>query len=356
MTPDQLIRPEILALSAYHVADASGLVKLDAMENPYRLPEALRGELGALMGEAAINRYPDPQAPGVQQALRAAFGIGPEYDLLLGNGSDELIQILAMALAKPGATLLAVEPSFVMYRMIAGFAGLRYVGVPLKADFSLDEAAMLEAVEREEPALTFLAYPNNPTGNAYDRGAVERIITASPGLVVVDEAYHAFTGGLSFLDALANFDNLVLMRTVSKLGLAGLRLGYMVGKPAWIGEFDKVRLPYNVNVLTQVAARHALEHVEVLEAQAATLVSERGKLFQALAALPGVQAFESQANFILFRVARAKKVFAGLKARGVLIKCLDGGHPLLNDCLRVTVGAPEENEAFLTALAAELDH
>ena len=355
MTPDQLIRPEILALSAYHVADASGLVKLDAMENPYRLPEALRGELGALMGEAAINRYPDPQAPGVQQALRAAFGIGPEYDLLLGNGSDELIQILAMALAKPGATLLAVEPSFVMYRMIAGFAGLRYVGVPLKADFSLDEAAMLEAVEREEPALTFLAYPNNPTGNAFDRGAVERIITASPGLVVVDEAYHAFTGGLSFLDALNRFDNLVLMRTVSKLGLAGLRLGYMVGKPAWIGEFDKVRLPYNVNVLTQVAARHALEHVEVLEAQAATLVSERGKLFQALAALPGVQAFESQANFILFRVARAKKVFAGLKARGVLIKCLDGGHPLLNDCLRVTVGAPEENEAFLTALAAELD-
>lgn len=356
MTPDQLIRPEILALSAYHVADASGLVKLDAMENPYRLPEALRGQLGALLGDAAINRYPDPQAPGVQQALRAAFGIGPEYDLLLGNGSDELIQILAMALAKPGATLLAVEPSFVMYRMIAGFAGLRYVGVPLKADFSLDEAAMLEAVEREEPALTFLAYPNNPTGNAFDRGAVERIIAASPGLVVVDEAYHAFAGGLSFLDALARFDNLVLMRTVSKLGLAGLRLGYMVGKPAWIGEFDKVRLPYNVNVLTQVAARHALEHVEVLEAQAATLVSERGKLFQALAALPGVQAFESQANFILFRVARAIKVFAGLKARGVLIKCLDGGHPLLNDCLRVTVGAPEENEAFLTALAAELDH
>ena len=356
MTPDQLIRPEILALSAYHVAVASGLVKLDAMENPYRLPEALRGELGALLREAAINRYPDPQAPGVQQALRAAFGIGPEYDILLGNGSDELIQILAMALAKPGATLLAVEPSFVMYRMIAGFAGLRFVGVPLKADFSLDDAAMLEAVEREEPALTFLAYPNNPTGNAFDRDAVERIIAASPGLVVVDEAYHAFAGGLSFLDALARFDNLVLMRTVSKLGLAGLRLGYMVGKPAWIGEFDKVRLPYNVNVLTQVAARYALEHAEVLEAQAATLVGERGKLFQALEALPGVQAFESQANFILFRVARAKKVFAGLKARGVLIKCLDGGHPLLNDCLRVTVGAPEENEAFLTALAAELDH
>ena len=356
MKPDQLIRPEILALSAYHVADAAGMVKLDAMENPYRLPDGLRGELGALLGDAAINRYPDPQAPGVQRALRAAFGIGPEYDILLGNGSDELIQILAMALARPGATLLAVEPSFVMYRMIAGFAGMRYVGVPLKADFTLDEAAVLEAVEREEPALTFLAYPNNPTGNAFGRAAVERIIAASPGLVVVDEAYHAFAGGLSFLDALARFDNLLLMRTVSKLGLAGLRLGYLVGKPAWIGEFDKVRLPYNVNVLTQVAARYALSHVDVLEAQAATLVGERGSLFQALSALAGVEVFESRANFILFRVSDAPRVFAGLKARGVLIKNLHGGHPLLNHCLRVTVGAPEENEAFLTALADELDH
>jgi histidinol-phosphate aminotransferase len=356
MTPDQLIRPEILALSAYHVADAAGMVKLDAMENPFRLPDGLRGELGTLLGDAAINRYPDPQAAGVQQALRAAFGIAPEYDILLGNGSDELIQILAMALARPGATLLAVEPSFVMYRMIAGFTGMRYVGVPLKADFCLDEAAVLEAMEREEPALVFLAYPNNPTGNAYDRAAVERIIAAAPGLVVVDEAYHAFAGGLSFLDALARFDNLVLMRTVSKLGLAGLRLGYMVGKPAWIGEFDKVRLPYNVNVLTQVAAQYALAHVDVLEAQAATLVGERGKLFNALSALPGVDVFESRANFILFRVSDAPRVFAGLKTRGVLIKCLHGGHPLLNHCLRVTVGAPEENEAFLTALAAELDH
>lgn len=356
MTPEQLIRPEILALSAYHVANAGGMVKLDAMENPYRLPDALSGELGRLLGDAAINRYPDPQAVGVQQALRNAFGIAPEYDVLLGNGSDELIQIVAMALAKPGAVLLSVEPSFVMYRMIAGFAGLRYVGVPLKADFSLDEAAVMEAVEREEPALVFLAYPNNPTGNAFDRGAMERIIAAAPGLVVVDEAYHAFAGGQSFLGDLARFDNLLLMRTVSKLGLAGLRLGYMVGKPAWIGEFDKVRLPYNVNVLTQVAARHALAHVDVLEAQAATLVGERGKLFQSMSELAGARVYESNANFILFRVPDAGRVFAGLKNRGVLIKNLHGGHPLLDNCLRVTVGAPDENTAFLTALRAELDH
>lgn len=356
MTPQQLIRPEILALSAYHVADAAGLVKLDAMENPYRLPEALRWELGGLLADAAINRYPDPRAPGVQEALRGAFGIGPEYDILLGNGSDELIQILAMALAKPDARLLAVEPSFVMYRMIAGVAGMRYVGVPLKTDFSLDEAAVLEAIEREEPALIFLAYPNNPTGNAFDRPTMERIIAAAPGLVVVDEAYHAFAGGLSFLDALERFDNLLLMRTVSKLGLAGLRLGYLVGRPAWIGEFDKVRLPYNVNVLTQVAAQYALAHAEVLEAQAATLVEERGNLIHALSLVAGVEVFHSRANFVLFRVVDAPGVYAGIRDRGVLIKNLHGAHPLLENCLRVTVGASEENAAFLAALRAALNN
>lgn len=355
MTPDQLIRPEIRRLSAYHVADATGMVKLDAMENPYSLPDFLRDELAALLRDAAINRYPDPQAAAVQQALRQAFAIDPAYAIMLGNGSDELIQIIASALAKPGAALLAVEPSFVMYRMIAEFTGLRYVGVPLLSDFALDEAAVLDAIEREQPELVFLAYPNNPTGNAFERAAIERIVAAAPGLVVIDEAYHAFAGGLSFLDDLARFDNLVVMRTVSKLGLAGLRLGYLVGKPAWIAEFDKLRLPYNVNVLTQVAARFALDHVDVLERQADSLVAERGRLMQALSALSGVQTFVSSANFILFRVPDAARIFAGLKRRAILIKSLHGGHPLLSNCLRVTVGAPQENAAFLAALAAELD-
>jgi histidinol-phosphate aminotransferase len=355
MTPEQLIRPEIQRLSAYHVADATGMVKLDAMENPYSLPDDLRAELAVKLSDVAINRYPDPHASAVQQALRQAFAIDPAYDIMLGNGSDELIQIVASALAKPGAALLAVEPSFVMYRMIAEFTGLRYVGVPLRPDFALDEAAVLDAIEREQPELVFLAYPNNPTGNVFDRAAIERILAAAPGLVVIDEAYHAFAGGLSFLDDLARFDNLLLMRTVSKLGLAGLRLGYLVGKPAWIKEFDKVRLPYNVNVLTQVAARFALEHIEVLERQAAHLVAERGRLMQAMSALEGVQTFDSSANFILFRVPNAVRVFAGLKQRAILIKNLHGGYPLLDNCLRVTVGAPQENDAFLAALSAELD-
>ena len=354
MTPEQLIRPEIQRLSAYHVAEATGMIKLDAMENPYLLPDDLRAELGEKLRDAEINRYPDPHATAVQQVLRQAFSIAPAYDIMLGNGSDELIQIIASALAKPGAALLAVEPSFVMYRMIAVFAGLRYIGVPLQSDFTLDEAAVLDAIEREQPELVFLAYPNNPTGNVFDRAAIERILASAPGLVVIDEAYNAFAGGVSFLGDLARFENLVLMRTVSKLGLAGLRLGYMVGRPAWISEFDKVRLPYNVNILTQVAARFALEHVDVLERQAALLVDERARLMQALCALNEVQAFDSSANFILFRVLNAVQVFAGLKRRGILIKNLHGAHPLLDNCLRVTVGTPHENDAFLIALSAEL--
>lgn len=352
--PVHLIRPEIQALAAYHVADARGMVKLDAMENPYRLPEPLRRELGERLAEAAINRYPDPRSPELMRRLREAFDLPGHQAVLLGNGSDEIIQLLAQALARPDAVILGVEPSFVMYRLIALFTGMRYVGVPLRADFGLDEAALLAAIDQHRPALMFLAYPNNPTGNAFDRPAMERIIAACPGVVVVDEAYHAFAGGKSFLPDLERFDNLLLMRTVSKLGLAGLRLGYLVGNPSWIGELDKLRLPYNINVLTQVAAEFALEHVAELEDQAARIVAERGEMAAALAQLPGLTVFPSEANFLLFRLPDAPQVFAGLKERGVLIKNLHGAHPMLENCLRVTVGTPQENRLFLDALRGVL--
>ncbi len=355
MSPDQIIRPEILRLSAYHVPDARGMVKLDAMENPYRLPAGLARELGEALAGAAVNRYPDPRADGLKAVMRQAFAIPAQLEILLGNGSDELIQILATALARPGATLLSVEPSFVMYRLIAEFCGMRYVGVALTPDFALDETAMLKAIAAHKPALVFLAYPNNPTGNAFDRAVIERIVSATPGLVVVDEAYHAFAGGLSFLDDVPRHDNLLVMRTVSKLGLAGLRLGYLVGAPAWIREFDKVRLPYNVGVLTQLAARIVLQNVAVLKQQAALIVAERARLAQSLQQLADVQVYDSVANFLLIRLPRAADVFEGLKRRGVLVKNLHGTHPLLADCLRVTVGTPEENRLFLDALKAELD-
>lgn len=352
-TPEQLIRDDILRLAPYHVQESAGCVKLDAMENPYRLPAALRESLGAIAADASLNRYPDPSARALKTRLRAVMGVPDGMEILLGNGSDELIQIVAMALARPGAVVLGVEPSFVMYRMIAAFCGLRYESVALREDFTLDIDACLDAIARHRPAVTFIAYPNNPTGNLFDREGLSRMIEASPGLTVVDEAYYAFAGA-SFLPRLADHPNLLLMRTVSKLGLAGLRLGLIAGRPEWLAELDKVRLPYNINVLTQQLAERVLGEPEVLEAQAAAICAQRSRLADALARVSGVQVFASSANFILFRIARASAVFSALKARRVLVKNLDGAHPLLANCLRVTVGTPDENEQFLQALNASL--
>jgi histidinol-phosphate aminotransferase len=270
-------------------------------------------------------------------------------ELLLGNGSDELIQTLALAARKPGTAVLGVEPSFVMYRMIATFAGAPYVGVDLRDDYSLDIEKLLGAVERHRPDLIFIAYPNNPTGNLFDAGLIERVVEAAPGLVVIDEAYHGFSGR-SFLPELSRRPNLLVMRTLSKLGLAGLRLGVLMGAERWIRQLDKLRLPYNVNTLTQLIAAVVLEYGSVLTDQAAAIKLERGRLLRELQRMPGVTAFPSDANFILFRISHAERVFDELKRRGVLIKSLHGSHRLLADCLRVTVGTPDENTAFLTAL------
>jgi histidinol-phosphate aminotransferase len=352
----QWVRPEIRALSAYHVPDATGLIKLDAMENPYGWPDALRAEWSALARATGVNRYPDPRAQPLKDALRTAMGIPPSAGILLGNGSDEIIQLIALALAGPERTVLSVEPGFVMYRMIATFVGMRYCGVPLRAgDFALDLPALRAAIAAHRPAVVFLAQPNNPTGNCFDEAALVEIIEAAPGLVVIDEAYAPFTDA-SLLPRVGEWPNLVVMRTVSKMGLAGLRLGYLAGPAAWVDELDKLRLPYNVNVLTQRAAELALRHKAVLDAQTAAIRAERGRLFDALAALPGVVPFPSEANFILARMpgGRAGELHVALRERGVLVKSLHGAHPLLADCLRVTVGTPEENAAFVAALAAAL--
>lgn len=350
-----LIRDDIRALSAYHVQPARGMIKLDAMENPYGMPEALRTEIGALAANAEINRYPDPSATDLKTRLRAVMGIPAQAGLILGNGSDELIQIVAMAVAKPGAVLLAPEPTFAMFRMIAVFCGIEFIGVDLRPDFSLDEGAMLAAVREHNPAVTFLAYPNNPTGNLFDAAAMDRIIAASPGLVVVDEAYFAFSPA-SFMERLLRQRNLLVMRTVSKLGLAGLRLGLLAGPGEIIDELEKLRLPYNINVLTQVVATRLLDNYPALQAQAARVRADRDELVPAMRDIPGVLPYASDANFVLFRVCSANRVFDGLWQRGILVKNLSNVHPSLKDCLRVTVGTPQENQAFLTVLRDLVAH
>ncbi len=342
-----LIRPELLALHAYHVPESSGMIKLDAMENPYHLPQFLRDEIAVALSGSEINRYPDPDPFELKEKIRTIEAVPEGCDVLLGNGSDELIQILAMALNKPGSTLLSVEPSFVMYRMIATFVGMRHVGVPLAGDFSLDMAATLAAIERERPSLVFLAYPNNPTGNLFSAEDVRRIIDASPGLVVIDEAYYAFASD-SFMRHVADYPNLLVMRTFSKLGMAGLRLGFLAGRSEWIAELEKLRLPYNVGVLPQRAAHVLLDHHGILLQQADQIKRDRAILQRELQALAEV--YPSEANFLLFRMENAAIVFDKLKERGMLIKNLSNAHPMLKDCLRVTVGTPLECQKFIEAL------
>jgi len=350
MTPDKLVRPEVLAMSAYHVADAAGMVKLDAMENPYPLPPALQRQLAERLASVALNRYPEPNPRALRELIQRKMRVPAGMELLLGNGSDDLIQILTLALARPGAALMYPSPTFVMYGMNAAFSRMRAVPVPLREDFSFDADAFIARMREEQPALVFLAYPNNPTGVLYPQAEVLRVIEAAPGLVVLDEAYHVFAGK-TFMGALSKYPNLVVLRTVSKLGLAGIRLGYLAGRPEWIEQLNKVRQVYNVNVLTQVAATFVLEHLEVLEGQAAEIRAERAKLHAALSTLPALTVFPSAANFFLLRVPDAARSYAALVRQGVLVRNL---HPGLANCLRVTVGTADENRILLNALKEAL--
>jgi histidinol-phosphate aminotransferase len=350
MNPEKLIRPEIRALAAYHVADAEGMVKLDAMENPYPLPAALRRELAEVLARVDLNRYPEPTGKKLRELLASKMEVPPGMELLLGNGSDDLIQMISLALARPGAVAMYPAPTFVMYSLNAVFTGMKGVGVPLRADFSLDADAFIERMRAEKPALVFIAYPNNPTGVLYPEDKVVEIIRACPGLVVVDEAYHVFARK-TFMPRLVEFANLVVVRTVSKLGLAGIRLGYMAGRPEWIREFNKVRQAYNVNVLTQTAALFMLERLDVLEEQAARIRGDRALIGEAIAALPGTRVFPSEANFFLVRVRDADATYEALRRQGVLVRNL---HPGLDNCLRINVGTADENRILLTALREAL--
>ncbi|QJE00121.1 histidinol-phosphate transaminase [Massilia forsythiae] len=352
------IREDVRAGHIYKVPDASGYMKLDAMENPYELPDPLRRELAQRLAEAVLNRYPVASYATLKQKLRAKLGVPAGYDVILGNGSDEIISIVCTAAARQDkrSVVLAPVPAFVMFQRSAQFAGMDFVGVPLKADFSLDRAAMLAAIAEHKPSVVFLAYPNNPTGNLFDADDMVAVIEAlgEHGIAVVDEAYQPFAR-TSFMERLPQYPNMVVMRTLSKLGLAGIRLGYLAAAPLLLEQFDKVRPPYNINVLTQVAAEFALDHVDVLNAQAASLNAARAELDAALRALPGIEVFPSSANFITVRVPDAERTCATLFAEKVLIKNLSKMHELLANCIRVTVSTPEENAVFLNALKASLD-
>ncbi|MFQ5993968.1 MAG: histidinol-phosphate transaminase [Acidiferrobacterales bacterium] len=349
----RLIRPEIRRSSAYVVPDSKGLIKLDAMENPYGWPGDIKAAWLEVLQDVELNRYPDPEPEALKRRLRETMSIPSEMQLLLGNGSDELIQTILIALATGGSRVLAPVPTFVMYEVIARNLGIEFVGVPLCSDFSLDVPAMCAALERTQTAVTFIACPNNPTGNRFADADIETVVRHTSGLVIIDEAYFAFTDS-NFMRFATRYDNVLVIRTLSKVGLAGLRLGFLMGPAAWLHEFEKVRLPYNINSLTQASVEFVLQHRHFLQQQVAQLRLERNRLWSALNELPGVRAWPSETNFIMCQVpdVDADRVAESLRVSGVLVKSLTGASPVLRDCIRITVGTCEENDALLDALRA----
>lgn len=350
ITPQDILRPELANMHAYHVSDSDGFVKLDAMENPYSLPAELREKWVSLLKGVELNRYPDPQANDIKQALRTEFSISDEHELIFGNGSDELIQMLALAIAKPDACVLTVTPSFSMYKLISEFIGVRVVEVPLTETFSLQVDKICEAINENKPSIVFLACPNNPTGTLWPIEDIEKTIQQTQGLVVIDEAYAPFSS-FSMMPLVDKYSNALMLRTFSKMGLAGLRFGWMAGAEKWLNELNKLRLPYNINTLTQASIHFALENISVFNDQAKKICAQREILISALQDIDELQVFPSEANFILFKLRQssADKVFASLLEKKVLIKNVANNN-LLKNCLRVTVGTESENEIFINAL------
>ncbi len=339
------LRDDIKDISAYQVPDAQGMTKLDAMESPFPLPDNLISQYLAYLTNVELNRYPAPKALELQKTLRDLMGIPDHFGILLGNGSDELIQLLALA-CNTGDTVLSVEPSFVMYDIISKFTRINYKGVELDEKYEIDIETTLASINKYNPKIIFIAYPNNPTGNAFSREHIVNIIdTAKDSLVVLDEAYYAYAED-SFLQDINNFPNLVLLRTVSKIGFAGLRLGLLIGNKDTVEQLDKVRLPYNINTLTQVSANFLLQEKDEINKNATTIISERAYLSDNMNAIGELFVYPSQANFILFKAPKAEGLFEHLKDNGVLIKNLSKSNRLTN-CLRVTVGTREQNKQFI---------
>jgi histidinol-phosphate aminotransferase len=332
--------------SAYHVPLPPKLVaKLDANELPYGLPEDLRARLGEALANVALERYPDPKATKLRMAIAASTGLRVDQ-LVFGNGSDELIQMLVNAFAGP---ILFPTPTFVYYKLAAVARGVPCVEIPLRADFTIDEGTVIGAIGRERPSVVFLALPNNPTGTLWRMGLALELAERYRDVVIVsDEAYVAYSGE-SNLGALAAHPNLVVMRTLSKIGMAGLRVGYTISSPAIARVLEKVRPPYNISALDQAAAAFLVGAAqEWCAARAAEVVVERAKLAAALQA-KGVEVFPSAANLVLVRVGDARATWQKLADAGISVRAFGDSGPLAN-CIRITVGTSAENAALLEAL------
>lgn len=343
-----LIREEVLNQEAYSAAEVSCRIKLDANENPYDISDSLKSRIIERIKNVPLNRYPEPGSPEFRAGLAGLYGVTDDM-LLIGNGSDELIQTLLIAVKKQASSIMIPTPTFAMYKISALNTGHKIIEVPLDSQFDLDTASMLEIIASKSPELIFLSYPNNPTGNCFDAGKIEAIIKESSGIVVVDEAYADFSGK-KFLPYLERYENLVILKSLSKVGLAAMRIGVLIGCPPLVHELNKVRLPYNLNTFSQIVAGLYIENEAEFRKQADKVVSRREELFKELKKIDGIRPYTSDANFILFSCSfDTDSVYCSLIERGFLIKKFNTPG-ILKNCMRVTAGTREENEEFLEAL------
>jgi histidinol-phosphate aminotransferase len=333
------VKPSVRALIPYDAKEIPCKVKLDANESPYGFEISRK-----IIKSISTNRYPDPEAKALREAYARSIGLKSTSWLLHGNGSDEIIYNL---IATFGGPVLVPAPTFSMYATIGQALGERVVRVPLDYDFDLDLRRMLSQIEKRKPRLIFLSSPNNPTGNRFSEEKIIKIIKASPGVVVVDEAYEPFAAGGSFIPYLRKYNNLLVLRTLSKIGLAALRTGFLVGRPEAINEVNRVRLPFNLNALSQAIAAEILNNSKEFNKHIKEITSGREWLMKELMNTGGVFPFPSEANFILFKVKDPARVYKSLLENGVLIRDLSRA---LKGCLRVTVGTKKENESFIKSI------
>ncbi|MCB6183665.1 histidinol-phosphate transaminase [Leeia sp. TBRC 13508] len=350
ISPASVFRADVIAQKAYQVHDSDGFIKMDANESPHPLPAHLKQALAERLANLDLNRYPDGAARHLKEKLLNQLGLSNKYDLLFGNGSDECIGLLMQAISDGQAKVMALEPTFVVYGLAAKNFQLNYVGVTLNEDFSVNVERTLAAIKEHQPKLLFLTPPNNPTGNILSAEDASKLIEATPGLVIIDEAYEAFSRQrlISLLD---KHDNLLIMRTFSKIGGAGLRLGYLIGQQKWLIELDKIRMPYNINSLTQVAAEFLLDHAEVINQQVKTVIAARDSLISALREFAELTVYPSEANMFVVRYEKVRDLHSWLNEKKILVRQAYNWHPLLNNCIRISTGTAEENAALLCAIS-----
>ncbi|MDB4597742.1 histidinol-phosphate transaminase [Candidatus Pseudothioglobus singularis] len=344
---EQWLRSDIKNIDAYHVPVSKDMIKLDAMESPFGVPEDLKVEFLKCIEQSEVNRYPEADPSPLKDTLRSLMDIPDEFGILLGNGSDELIQLLALACSKDDL-IMSFEPSFVMYELVSKYVNLEYFGVQLDSNFDINLNDALLIIEREKPKIIFIAYPNNPTGNCFDYDAIIEIIKSTNSMVILDEAYYAYSDK-SFLSEISNFPNLLVLRTISKIGFAGLRLGLLIGDQETIAQLNKLRLPYNINALTQTSANFLLQDKQRIINNAQIIIEERRRLAHELSLFSKFKVYPSQTNFILVHSEDAHSLHTALKENGILIKGFPKGSKL-SDFIRISVSEPVENNILIDAI------